>query len=973
MVEKEAYKALQLIKERLSNKKTNKSKIKDLIPYNSQRVFKFDQPILQEPNQEKKENFEKVDSILLTAIDTLLRHSNVTNFSEFLRSFSFKKPVPTLKSLTEQISSPNYTLAGKYLGHFTQISCMCQDENSTFVFTGSEDGNIKMWNIKTGISLNVFLLHKHTINDMCVSQDSQFLASCDSSGRVVVWSLKTYKPLYNMEMESEIEFVQFIRKEEDLRIINSSYSDKNISQDTVNSTYNTYILCLVFSSGVIKTITFDNETTIATTQNTSLMDISLENSLRAVCVTEGYRFLLCGGTFPFLLIFDLTIPENFIVFETGGFTISSVCASRQNLKFAVSTHFDSIIQYSFIPSGTPIQGNFKKKRKEIQGHWKKNIIHITSESYCDRLCYLSDDTKLVGLFIDNSIRLYHNNILTATYYLSSFSSILTASNNNTIAVCDGMNLLVLNQTLSPVYTDTLSFRPVDCLFNKENLVLSDEFGYIVIYSICPFLKIYKKQSLQQFFECEFLNRNLEIEEDFIECNGDPIYDINKNTKILENNFSLKDVLTNKTNNIFQIKNERENKNEKPENIEEFMDIEMTKKSKNLMVGNSYQMYLENMAFEHLKDDFITPTQFKKKYLFTNETQEETNNSESTCLTESSITSDDNIISESTLDEESYVSEITDSTYSKESDIIITTERIVSETFNIELEKYVENWLLGNTDFQSFLPQIGDKLYFFSEKYKEFRNYELREEFNCEFDNLNNLEDLEDCIVEVKDVQIIKYDPSYLQVECIKTEAEDLNRNKRIKNGNEFNKKTFFIKYYDYPNGGNIFLLKAVFDTLNEFKFRRNTVVSVVYDGILYTGKVLRVERDGAIVLYDDGTEEWVGRYDMYCNYTSYGGYIATEMLDGLLSIIGNFGDVRALFVKSKRKEYLERCFYFVTLNLIKKRILNGFYRSIESILWDFDNLYDNSIYLDESVVKRCEEILKEVYSLFGKNFRKKRR
>lgn len=86
-------------------------------------------------------------------------------------------------------------------GHTREIECLLElDENK--IASGSDDGTIKVWNIKTQKELFTLKGHEDWISSL-VKIDENKIASASGDGTIKVWDIKTKKELISIPIENE--------------------------------------------------------------------------------------------------------------------------------------------------------------------------------------------------------------------------------------------------------------------------------------------------------------------------------------------------------------------------------------------------------------------------------------------------------------------------------------------------------------------------------------------------------------------------------------------------------------------------------------------------------------------------------------------------------------------------------------------------------------------------------------------------
>ena len=119
---------------------------------------------------------------------------------------------------------------GAIRAHEGPVNCSRVFANDTRVLTAGEDGQLRVFDIKTGLSVGTPLIgHDGPVNDCCILKDDKTAISCGSDGALRVWSLETFSCLKEFG-ESHAEPINDIDvyKEGDLEYCLSASDDKTL-------------------------------------------------------------------------------------------------------------------------------------------------------------------------------------------------------------------------------------------------------------------------------------------------------------------------------------------------------------------------------------------------------------------------------------------------------------------------------------------------------------------------------------------------------------------------------------------------------------------------------------------------------------------------------------------------------------------------------------------------------------------------
>ncbi|KAF7683725.1 Bromodomain and WD repeat-containing protein 1 [Astathelohania contejeani] len=743
---------------------------------------------------EKKTNLLGINkSHVLKAINAIQSSMQIENIYEFIRKYKFSQTSPSEHEkfllhrnnmhyiadkfdIDSYINQYKYTMAYEVVGHISRILCISFDKTEKMFFTGGDDGIIKIWDIESGMLIRSLLGHKNCIFDLCLSGDGKYLASGDSIGTLIIWRLSDFTIIYTFEIGMGIEFVEFGKLNE-------------------NGIYN--LICLG-AMGILKNIKFNDTNIIEEIENASIALTAEPESTRAICITEGGRFILCGGTWPFLLLFDVqNIKDALVVLQTEGFNVFSLCASRKKFKVAASTAYGFLIQWEFFEYGEPIQGNFKKRKNtSLTGHWKRSVteLNLGEELYLEIIAFLADDKYLVGIQSDRStIYVYKNLSFITKIEFPAGHTICPHPLKNIFAVGD-KELRIYDVNGEILFKENIEFGICDIQFTSdgEYLIVGNMVGNTKVFSICPFSKSYENVPKEQFFSSDFQHLNLLNEnanEYFIECEDKETFDYNKNK--------------NETWKKIEYHNNSINYNYYYKRSNEYIYDPNFTVIRNTAANNI--LIVEQIIHDHLKDEFITIEEYQNKYFVTNPIEstssttdedimvsteseetvskrycsdeftdsevnivENTSRQRSKIIKESSndgehhrrrrrrnlnyISSDESssgtIEEEDVSDEESSVivnrrrkrnatfEEISKRKKNNSSDEDLSLEtrnsninyrrrrkaakkESAEEKYNIserELMKYINDWLTMSSKGLLYFPQLGDKVYFIAERY-----------------------------------------------------------------------------------------------------------------------------------------------------------------------------------------------------------------------------------------------------------------
>ncbi|KAF9763564.1 Lissencephaly-1 like protein [Nosema granulosis] len=490
------------------------------------------------------------------AVSCLIERANIKNFSEFVRIYKYRHQSSVLEAKSSVYAHLyykkfKYKQIGELLGHSGQIDRVCFDNSSEFFFTASTDGMIKMWNTKTGFLVHSFIAHRSLVNDLCFSKDGRLMVSCDFFGTLNIWSLETKEVLNSFQFHIGVDFTEFFACEE------------------IEGVYN---LVVILSTGILRTYKFNTTEIIEIQEN----DIHANEMVKAICITDGGRFLLRGGYWPYLIVLDTTRPKECIIFDTDGLSVHTLCASKDCLQFAAACA-NYLYQWSFQVDGSPSHGNFHKSNTDLRGYWLKTITQVDpQESFnIERMCYLKDN-YIVCVCSDFKIRIYAGTILKGLIDVEEQGVVCPHPSENVFALCGSTIKFYYIETkrnfsIKLVESIEINFNVTDCQFSNDGyyFIIGDDFGKARVFSL-----VGQSYSLsEQFFLSDFNHINSLNENVNMACDRSKTVDTNRNT------------------------NEAWQKTE--------YAISFT--------SNRSNSITEDLAFKHLERNFIDKEKYIKKY------------------------------------------------------------------------------------------------------------------------------------------------------------------------------------------------------------------------------------------------------------------------------------------------------------------------------------------------------------------------
>lgn len=848
-----------------------------------------------------------------------------------------------------------YRRGAEVLGHVSQVVRVAFDRTDRFFFTGSDDGMLKLWEAATGLLVHSFIGHRFCVNDICISSDNRILCSVDTLGLLNVWSLADFALCFSMDVSQDVDFIEFVRTVD--------------SADAQAGAGGVYQMVLVERRGAIRVVTFTLDNIISDHENSTISEFAGDSPIQTVCITEGGRFLLCGGQYPFLIVFDLHhVRDNLLVLETEGYSIVFVIASRTNLKFAAATGFETVLVWEFQPD-TVLRSAHSRRKTRPDGCWRKSTVdlrgterrlqRVSEDLCCEQMCFLADDRYLVCMCSDARVRIYLCGVLHRV--VEHGIGVLTPHPvENAFVVCnERVAILSLDSVL---LDDGLTFSVMDSQFSSDgqHLVLCDEIGRVRIYAVD--LLGYASTPAEQFFASDFVHLGSGYAASYyVECEGGRTFDYARN----------------------------ENTGWRPVRFEP-----------GAVARDQRCAELEALGYEHLRDDFLTVRSFKKKYFVIDEKEE--TQSVSTLHSNEILSSDDcfSALSTEAMEAESdsdivqvrrlhvpraaggasddacslgtsfsFSSSLPTSTDSEER---ISRRRGLAQrstgaaassagssakrrrTRDAEpppattvvddaVRERVRSWMLC-TESHWYFPQIDDEVRFLADRYRAFLETETRDVFECNHP-------LEDCDLVIVDMAFVKYEPCYVVLDLKSTETNAL----------------YQVKYYDTGHMQPVFVLLASYAALQATKFAVGAEYAYAEADRLLRGRCTRVLRSCVelqlLPAHGDtrGETVRVAKTDLHVESG-----VEMPRKDELVGILEQNKRNKMIYTHIRRNSnisYDEHVSYPLNFSVILQRIRNNVYRRVASLRFDLEAMRCNSRYLPRGYEECVRAILSEIYGL----------
>ncbi|MFC2140907.1 DUF4062 domain-containing protein [Acidobacteriota bacterium] len=89
-------------------------------------------------------------------------------------------------------------------GHLGRVACIAADAKSNMIASGSHDKILKIWNIEKGVLIKNLLGHQSPVISVSFDLTGRKLISCDLDGQIIMWDIKSGQQINNVYLDSPI-------------------------------------------------------------------------------------------------------------------------------------------------------------------------------------------------------------------------------------------------------------------------------------------------------------------------------------------------------------------------------------------------------------------------------------------------------------------------------------------------------------------------------------------------------------------------------------------------------------------------------------------------------------------------------------------------------------------------------------------------------------------------------------------------
>ncbi|KAH9387194.1 uncharacterized protein NEMAJ01_2090 [Nematocida major] len=919
------------------------------------------------------------DETVVEGFTELLKNAGVNNVIEYFRKYRRLEDAGTLpvsslflKEQFAHISSPvstKYSRIFKAKGHFSKVLCMMFDRSETFVFTGGEDGLVKIWDVYSGRAVQSLSGHRHPIFDFAVDFSNKYFISCDQSGRIICWDLQTYAQIDTVSIGEQIDYLDVLYNQAEAEPLEQKRAKSPPEAGGVRVQ-----AIVVTNSGRILRVSLAQKITVETV----LGEVE-EETFNGAVTTKGRKMVIVTGMWPFSILLDANDAENrFYVLDTDDLLSSSVDIAHNSMKFTVSTYSSTLITWEYRINSRPTKSNIQTRKRfkgrDLEGCWTRSTIDLEGMGetiYNTDLIYLIDDVTIVAVDTESNIRIINTEskavkMVEREYKITGIvphptkNIFLTVEVNGVIKVVGSTG-----EILNKIHTDVSVAGTIVIESTGSFFYIADLDGYVHKYSVIPDeVEVPETEYALQDFQhyCDYNTEQLKIlsetqgpvEENTARVYEERIHMLEQAMKVCRNSENFR---------TFSSSGEGLPPAESTDRIPRYVQG-VDKWIRNVEVAGLLQLQSEMITSKVFERDYRKPSQAVIVQESAEEASEENENSSSSSSNWMVEDSDnyahtDDSAEESLENSEEKDSESGDSEsaveissgsaeFASESDERRTgrgnTEFEPEQSPQILSKKrgrrqaarkaaclsadLLYNWYMSDKPSPQVLPQVGDRLFLVRE------GKGLKEK------------GLEEVLVES-----VEYGKSSVAVFFAVERTRE--------------KKKFVLDAENFSE--NPFRIQEQVLEFQRKRYRKNDEIYYYADGGLCRGSV--VGKSGDVLTLRTGDREVsVNIYDLHFSVTDYS-LDLTEYIDALMQYKEEYLVFYRDVPRAEYPDYYELIARPITASRIARRIRNHYYRTKEALLADIQGIFTNCCEYNEedsAIAVECGEFVQALLGAIGK-------
>ncbi len=324
---------------------------------------------------------------------------------------------PWLHPLNLCLTPPGGPMIATLEGHKGRISTVAMTPDAKLAISGSDDGILKVWDLKTRREIYSIAGHKYSVKGVDIIPDGQFAISwAEYEDIVKIWDLETGRLVKYYEWNENGEIIIDVVPDHLLAVTKSDADTLKISDHTTDKTISVIRGYQWYYDWTGKAMTPDGQLIVSGSKYGKLKFLTLagkDHSIRAhrscvsaVAVTPDGRLAISGSTDNKLKVWDARNYKEIASLEGHASTVTAVAITPNgynivsgskdrmlkfwDLKKCQKTQHLQIHEHNVSSVAVTPDGKFG-----LSASWDRTI-KIWELETCKEICCLVDDAGLVN-------------------------------------------------------------------------------------------------------------------------------------------------------------------------------------------------------------------------------------------------------------------------------------------------------------------------------------------------------------------------------------------------------------------------------------------------------------------------------------------------------------------------------------------------------------------------------------------------
>ncbi|NEP71779.1 MAG: TIR domain-containing protein [Okeania sp. SIO2G4] len=283
-------------------------------------------------------------------------------------------------------------------GHKNSIRSLSFSPDGKILASGSDDKQIKLWNMETGAEIRTFSGHDRSVISVCFSADGKILASAGKDKKIKLWDVETGKEIDTFS--GHTDWINSMNFSPDGKILVSGSKDNTIKLWNVETGKEIYTLFGHQDSVISISFSPDGKTLVSGSKDKTIKFWDVETG-REIYTLFGHNGLVSSVRFS---------PDGKIL-ASGSYdkTVKLWDLETGEEIRTLTGHFSSIMSVSFSPNGKHLATGSKDRIVKLWDIETGNEIRsfYGHDAWAFRVSFSPDGKILASGSGDKTIRLWN--------------------------------------------------------------------------------------------------------------------------------------------------------------------------------------------------------------------------------------------------------------------------------------------------------------------------------------------------------------------------------------------------------------------------------------------------------------------------------------------------------------------------------------------------------------------------------------